>query len=71
MWAAVNVGHAPGRLEKHLVLMNAFAEADRIADAGIGKPDFALLDALLDKPETLIPNLQRLWIGDDKDVCSR
>ncbi|HXF94267.1 MAG TPA: hypothetical protein VNK46_16055 [Nitrospiraceae bacterium] len=70
VWAAVNVGHAPGRLEKRLVLMNAFAEADRITEAAIGKPDLALLDALLDEPEMLIPNLQRLWIGDD-DVCSR
>ncbi len=65
VWAAVNVGHAPGRLEKRLVLMNAFAEAGRLTDGEIGKPDLALLDSLLDEPEGLIPNLQHLWIGSD------
>ena len=59
---AVNVERAPGQTEKRLVLLRGFGEAHRLNDAVTDDPDLALLDLLLQQPELLVPNLQKLWM---------
>jgi len=59
---AVNVERAPGKTEKRLVLLRGFAEAHQLNDAITDDPDLALLDLLLQRPEMLVPNLQKMWM---------
>jgi len=59
---AVNVERAPGQTEKRLVLLRGFGEAHRLNDAVTHDADLALLDLLLQQPELLVPNLQKLWM---------
>jgi hypothetical protein len=57
---AVNVERAPGPAEKRLALMRGFAEAYRVHEAVPEDPNLAVLDTLLQQPEQLVGNLQRL-----------
>lgn len=59
---AVNVERAPGLTEKRLVLLRGFAEAHRLNDAVTNDPDLDLLDLLLQQPDMLLHNLQKLWL---------
>ena len=59
---AVHVECAPGKTEKRLVLLRGFAEAHRLNHAVTDDPDLALLDLLLQQPEMLVHNLQKLWM---------
>jgi len=59
---AVNVERAPGQTEKRLVLYRGFVEAHRLNDTVTDDPDLALLDLLLQRPEMLVPNLQKMWM---------
>ena len=60
---AVHVECAPGRMEKRLVLMHAFAQAHQFNSAVTDDPDLTLLDALIGKPDQLVQTLQDLWKG--------
>jgi hypothetical protein len=60
---AVHVECAPGRMEKRLVLMRAFAQAHQLNSAVTEGPDLTLLDALIGKPDQLVQRLQDLWTG--------
>lgn len=59
---AVHVERAPGLTEKRLVLLRGFAEAHRLNHAVTDDPDLALLDLLLQQPDMLVLNLQKLWM---------
>ena len=59
---AVNVEREPGQTEKRLVLLRGFVEAHRLNHAVTDDPDLALLDLLLQQPEMLVHNLQKLWM---------
>ena len=59
---AVHVERAPGLTEKRLVLLRGFAEAHRLNSAVTDDPDLALLDLLLQQPDMLVLNLQKLWM---------
>ena len=60
--AAVHVERAPGLTEKRLVLLRGFVEAHRLNPAITDDPDLPLLDLLLQQPDMLVHNLQKLWI---------
>ncbi|MGH7206799.1 MAG: hypothetical protein ACREI2_11390 [Nitrospiraceae bacterium] len=59
---AIHVERAPGQTEKRLVLLRGFVEAHRLNDAVTDDPDLALLDLLLQQPDMLVHNLQKLWM---------
>jgi len=59
---AVNTERAPGQTEKRLVLLRGFVEAHRLNHVVTDDPELALLDLLLQQPEMLVHNLQKLWM---------
>jgi len=59
---AAHVERAPGLTEKRLVLLRGFSEAHRLNHAVTDDPDLALLDLLLQQPDMLVLNLQKLWM---------
>lgn len=60
-FAALRVAQAPGRLEKRMVLMQAFAQAHQVNPAITSDPDLTVVDRLLQHPEALIPDLLATW----------
>lgn len=59
---AVNVERAPGQTEKRRVLLRGFVEAHRLNHAVTDDPDLVLLDLMLQQPDMLLHNLQKLWL---------
>jgi len=59
---AFHVERAPGLTEKRLVMLRGFAEAQRLNHAVTDDPDLALPDLLLQQPDMLVLNLQKLWM---------